>query len=374
MKKLLFIFTLSAVLLGSPFSWATPHIDDMKDNAICQKIMGAEYDTVIQLSKTDGSETISCVLDGKTRGPFSSFHPNGKLKSQGLMNDDKLEGFWTRWYSTGAIESQGTWDESIPDGHWVFYYPNGQKKEEGYFQKGKKYCEWAHWSTEGTSIDRPEADCLPIFFRRQINLRTRGSYSKHSITDRDTGIETILMSGFEMGLHASFDYPLRQKFNLSLRADLKKTTLKAGAGGKSLSNAEHTIFNWGAGVRYPLTNLLHVQVDFYQNQNLVLQNESFQSVRLETMQSSQARVQVFYEFLQLLNFDVWIKGHAAYQFSHARLGSGKSWGIEAEGFFKLSRKLQLAASAYYSQSDFSTDYSENSVNELGLSAGVQIRL
>jgi hypothetical protein len=104
---------------------------------------------VYRYEKEGGKASEGDTDDGKKRGLWLAWHPNGKLASQGVMINDFEQGRWMRWHDNGNKASEGNYEEGFEEGPWTFWYPDGRKESEGSYVNGQFDGVWRSWSPEG---------------------------------------------------------------------------------------------------------------------------------------------------------------------------------------------------------------------------------
>ncbi|PIQ88214.1 MAG: hypothetical protein COV73_00030 [Candidatus Omnitrophica bacterium CG11_big_fil_rev_8_21_14_0_20_43_6] len=69
---------------------------------------------------------------------FESHYPNGRLKQEGILVDDKPEGELRIYYQNGRLQEKRIFRDGKKNGPFKFYYESGQLQEKGNFINGKK--------------------------------------------------------------------------------------------------------------------------------------------------------------------------------------------------------------------------------------------
>ena len=97
-------------------------------------------------------------------GNITEYHDNGRVKAEGMTNNNKRDGVWkfydsrgvhtkTVTYSSGEIlKTNSMIEESGPklrEGAAVTYHDNGRIRETGKYSKGRKNGEWKEFNTRG---------------------------------------------------------------------------------------------------------------------------------------------------------------------------------------------------------------------------------
>jgi len=81
------------------------------------------------------------VADDTTKvknGFVQFFHPNGKVSSEGTLQDGKPNGYWKTYYPTGILKSEGNRLNMQLDSVWKFYNEKGALLSSFSYQLGKK--------------------------------------------------------------------------------------------------------------------------------------------------------------------------------------------------------------------------------------------
>ena len=97
-------------------------------------------------------------------GNITEYHENGRVKAEGMTNNNKRDGVWKFYDSRGVHTKTVTYsngetlktismiEESGPklrEGAAVTYHDNGRIKETGKYSKGRKNGEWKEFNTRG---------------------------------------------------------------------------------------------------------------------------------------------------------------------------------------------------------------------------------
>jgi len=83
-------------------------------------------------------------------GDFSIKYPDGTIKINGQMLDNKRVGGWTSYYESGVKQSETTYKNGILNGKTASFYANGQVRYIGYYMGGKKEGKWEFYNEDGT--------------------------------------------------------------------------------------------------------------------------------------------------------------------------------------------------------------------------------
>jgi len=60
----------------------------------------------------------------------STYHENGRLKSQTEYSNEKKNGKYTLYYDNGQLNERGKYKDDVMHGQWTCWYENGRKKKE----------------------------------------------------------------------------------------------------------------------------------------------------------------------------------------------------------------------------------------------------
>lgn len=71
-------------------------------------------------------------------GMNTFYYPNGKISSEGPMNNGKPDGYWKTYFENGKIKSEGNRKNYQLDSTWKFYNDEGVLVLEYYYKNGKK--------------------------------------------------------------------------------------------------------------------------------------------------------------------------------------------------------------------------------------------
>ena len=85
-----------------------------------------------------------------TDGNFIKYHPNGKLKTKGIIKNGKRTGIWKSYHTNGNIYSENKYKKGILNGKTAAYYPNGNVQYMGLYINNKKDDSWFFYLEDGT--------------------------------------------------------------------------------------------------------------------------------------------------------------------------------------------------------------------------------
>lgn len=71
--------------------------------------------------------------NGQYDGAWKEYYPDGKIMLTGTYENGKRNGLWTYYYPNGKKEQSGKYVDGTPYGQWYWYYSNGQVKREEMF-------------------------------------------------------------------------------------------------------------------------------------------------------------------------------------------------------------------------------------------------
>lgn len=94
--------------------------------------------------------TISPVETVVTDGEYVDYHPNGQIKTKGILKNNKREGQWAAYYDNGTTQSENKYENGILNGKTATYYPNGNLHYAGLYINDKKDGNWYFYLENGT--------------------------------------------------------------------------------------------------------------------------------------------------------------------------------------------------------------------------------
>ncbi len=83
-------------------------------------------------------------------GEFIEHHPNGILKTKGLLKNGKRTGTWTAYHTNGNMYSENKYKAGILNGKTAAYYPNGNVQYMGLYINNEKDDHWFFYSEDGS--------------------------------------------------------------------------------------------------------------------------------------------------------------------------------------------------------------------------------
>ena len=78
------------------------------------------------------------LIDTLDLGYTQYFYPNGKIISEGVIENGKPNGYWKTYYSNNVLKSEGNRINYKLDGLWLFYDNEQDTIEKIYYRKDKK--------------------------------------------------------------------------------------------------------------------------------------------------------------------------------------------------------------------------------------------
>jgi len=78
------------------------------------------------------------TLAGLNHGPLTWYHPDGKLSSRKMMDNDLAEGHYERYYENGQLAVTGNFLNGDQTGKWTYYYESGAKENDYFFFEDEK--------------------------------------------------------------------------------------------------------------------------------------------------------------------------------------------------------------------------------------------
>ena len=85
-----------------------------------------------------------------TDGEFIEHHPNGNLKTKGLLKNGKRTGTWTSYFVSGKVQSESKFDKGKLNGKTATYYPNGNVQYMGLYINNEKDDHWFFYREDGS--------------------------------------------------------------------------------------------------------------------------------------------------------------------------------------------------------------------------------
>jgi antitoxin component YwqK of YwqJK toxin-antitoxin module len=94
---------------------------------------------------------------GNQQGHWIEYHPNGKIKAEGIYTNGLRTGEWLFYHPNGKIEQKGTYDsKGRPQGLWRWYYESGNILREENYLNGKREGTMTEWNDSGKVITKGE--------------------------------------------------------------------------------------------------------------------------------------------------------------------------------------------------------------------------
>ena len=87
--------------------------------------------------------------DSVLNGPFTLYHPNGKVEQEGTNLNGKSHGEWKFYSEDGVLSSKATYKDDELYGPFTIYHLNGRVKKEGAYLNGKSHGEWKFYDENG---------------------------------------------------------------------------------------------------------------------------------------------------------------------------------------------------------------------------------
>lgn len=88
----------------------------------------------------------------KTDGEFIEYHPNGNIKTKGLLKNGKRTGVWISYFINGKVQSESKFDKGKLNGKTAAYYPNGNVQYMGLYINNKKDDLWFFYQEDGSYL------------------------------------------------------------------------------------------------------------------------------------------------------------------------------------------------------------------------------
>lgn len=91
-------------------------------------------------------------------GPSVWFHPNGRLRAQGMYHANKRTGIWIEWDEEGRKRAVIGYREGEYDGFYLTYWPNGLRQSEIEYSGGKKHGVAKTWGDDAKLLNAKRYD------------------------------------------------------------------------------------------------------------------------------------------------------------------------------------------------------------------------
>lgn len=89
---------------------------------------------------------------GNQNGKWKDYYPDGKIKAEGVYNNNRRSGMWKFYNNSSGVEQTGSYNNGRPDGLWQWYYNDGSiLREEEYFQ-GFRDGSYTEYDRDGSII------------------------------------------------------------------------------------------------------------------------------------------------------------------------------------------------------------------------------
>ncbi|MCB0781785.1 MAG: hypothetical protein KDC03_20055 [Flavobacteriales bacterium] len=134
----LFTILLAAILLGSCGDPPTPSEPAPVEEPPAPPPMNGER--TIQIP--GGGHMTGNMVDGERDGPWTSYFPNGTIRSKAMYNGGLRD---------GAVE---------------VYHPNGMTYYSGHFLNDKEFGEWTFFDEQGAKVRQVTYDSLGVVQER----------------------------------------------------------------------------------------------------------------------------------------------------------------------------------------------------------------
>jgi antitoxin component YwqK of YwqJK toxin-antitoxin module len=102
--------------------------------------------------KWTGRDGEKFYLNGIEKKGVKIEYPNGMVKEEGILFDEKKIGRWTFYHDNGKRKSTGVYNDGIENGKWYYWYKSGQKEKIGSYNNGIKEGAWKGWYYAGNKF------------------------------------------------------------------------------------------------------------------------------------------------------------------------------------------------------------------------------
>jgi len=98
--------------------------------------------------------TVRITADGEVaHGPYVRFHENGRPAAEGAYADGRLDGVWTSYWPDGTLRTRGEFLEGRRAGRWDSYHPGGQLASTGRYRLGLRDRKWVYLDPAGEKLE-----------------------------------------------------------------------------------------------------------------------------------------------------------------------------------------------------------------------------
>ena len=87
-----------------------------------------------------------------TNGPMVIKGPDGRVRMEGNMRDDRRHGVWTSYHPDGTMQSRSAYVDGQLHGTTVVFHPNGQLYYTGEHRLDRQVGEWRFFDEEGVLV------------------------------------------------------------------------------------------------------------------------------------------------------------------------------------------------------------------------------
>ena len=116
------------------------------------------FSTLVFIGCSSDSENIANEIDPAIESPskdiadgeFIEYHPNGNIKTKGLLKNGKRTGVWIAYHNNGNIYSENKYKKGVLNGKTAAYYPNGNVQYVGLYINNKKDDSWFFYLEDGS--------------------------------------------------------------------------------------------------------------------------------------------------------------------------------------------------------------------------------
>lgn len=107
----------------------------------------------VEESYPDGAKKVVYVYQGEgnnaVRVGQKEYFPDGQLRVEGDLKDNKREGVWTAYYDDGTKWSQNTYKAGKKEGPGKAWFKNGNVRFEGKYVNDEKKGTWNYYDESG---------------------------------------------------------------------------------------------------------------------------------------------------------------------------------------------------------------------------------
>lgn len=110
----------------------------------------------VKIQDKPQTEQVQDKSASKGKEKYVTFHPNGKVDVNGILENGKREGTWSSWFDTGEKRSETTYENGQKNGDYRIWYKNGQVRVLGQFKDDVPQGVWISFDENGNKISEQD--------------------------------------------------------------------------------------------------------------------------------------------------------------------------------------------------------------------------